>query len=143
MLKSTVRVKDHVVKTEIEIPFFDVDSMQIVWHGNYLKYFELARTALFKTMGLTPNTIQTMPYKWVVIESKCRHPSALKYGDVVVVEAQLIDVEYRIKVSYKIRNKADGKVAAKGYTVLATLDSKNNMLIETPPEVLALLTEKA
>ena len=28
--------------TIVEVPFFDVDSMRIVWHGHYLKYFEIA-----------------------------------------------------------------------------------------------------
>ncbi len=33
---------------EFEIPFFDVDSMEVTWHGHYIKYFELARCALLK-----------------------------------------------------------------------------------------------
>ena len=39
-------------EVEIEIPFHDVDSMKIVWHGNYAKYFEIARCALFESIGL-------------------------------------------------------------------------------------------
>ena len=36
------------VSTEIEVPFYDIDPMDIVWHGNYIKYFEVARCALLK-----------------------------------------------------------------------------------------------
>ncbi|MGH8486657.1 MAG: acyl-CoA thioesterase, partial [Pseudomonas sp.] len=34
------------VDTEILVPFFDVDSMLVVWHGHYVKYLEVARCAL-------------------------------------------------------------------------------------------------
>jgi len=38
-------------EVEIEVPFFDVDLMEIVWHGHYLKYFEVARCALLDKIG--------------------------------------------------------------------------------------------
>ena len=36
----------------LKVPYYDVDLMQIVWHGNYLKYFEVARQALFREYGV-------------------------------------------------------------------------------------------
>jgi len=40
-----------VAEVELTVEFFDVDSMQIVWHGNYLKYMERARCALLDKIG--------------------------------------------------------------------------------------------
>ncbi len=39
-------------EVRINVPFFDLDPMQIVWHGNYLNYFEIARAALFDHYGV-------------------------------------------------------------------------------------------
>jgi acyl-CoA thioester hydrolase len=38
-------------EVELEVPFFDLDPMNIVWHGNYVKYLEVARCALLETIG--------------------------------------------------------------------------------------------
>ena len=37
--------------TEILVPFFDVDTMNVVWHGHYVKYLEVARCALLDKIG--------------------------------------------------------------------------------------------
>lgn len=37
--------------TEILVPFFDVDTMNVVWHGHYVKYLEVARCALLDRIG--------------------------------------------------------------------------------------------
>lgn len=39
-------------EVKIRVPFFDLDPMQIVWHANYLNYFEVARAALFEGNGI-------------------------------------------------------------------------------------------
>ena len=38
-------------ETEVSAEFFDVDAMQVVWHGNYVKYLEIARCALLDKIG--------------------------------------------------------------------------------------------
>ena len=47
--------KEGVLQAEIElvVPFFDVDMMEVVWHGHYVKYFEEARCALLDKLGLS------------------------------------------------------------------------------------------
>ena len=40
-------------KKEIEVRFHEVDSLRIVWHGNFIKYFEIGREAFGKEFGLT------------------------------------------------------------------------------------------
>ena len=39
--------------TEILVPFFDVDTMNVVWHGHYIKYLEVARCALLDRSATT------------------------------------------------------------------------------------------
>lgn len=46
------QLKQHPISAEyvVEVPFFDLDPMHIVWHGNYVKYFEEARCQLLRTI---------------------------------------------------------------------------------------------
>ena len=56
----------HGVQLDIEVPFFDVDMMQVVWHGHYVKYLEQARRALFADLGCDYLAMQAwdMPGRW-------------------------------------------------------------------------------
>jgi len=64
----------------LEVPFHDVDMMGVVWHGHYYKYFELARTALFRKFQCDTNDLLVLGMVLPVIESRCRYLSPLTYG---------------------------------------------------------------
>ena len=53
--------------TELTVPFFDVDSMHIVWHGHYVKYLELARCAFLDALGYNYTTMREHGHGWPVV----------------------------------------------------------------------------
>lgn len=123
---------EHRIEIELEVPFHDVDALHVVWHGHYYKYFELARTALFRARRLDVPDMIELGYKMVVIESKCRHTFPLRYGDRFRVSAWFKEVEYRFNIQFEIKNLTADKRAAKGHTLMATLDPAGNLLLATP-----------
>ena len=124
------------VEVELEVPFHDVDMLQLVWHGHYYKYFEIARTALLRKRHLSAEQLVETGYLLVVIESKCRYPSPLRFGQRFRVGAVLADVDYRLKIDYQIWNLTEDRRAAYGHTVLATLNSEGTLLLRTPDALL-------
>jgi acyl-CoA thioester hydrolase len=120
---------------ELEVPFHDVDVMGVVWHGHYYKYLEHARTALFRRCDLDAGALIGPRYRFFVIESRCRHSFPLFYGDRMRVSAWLRDVRHRIYVAYEIRNLSRDRRSARGYTILATVDADQRLLMETPDEI--------
>ncbi|MCP4294867.1 MAG: acyl-CoA thioesterase [Proteobacteria bacterium] len=128
------------VEVEIKIPFHDVDSMQIVWHGNYIKYFEIARTELGNMLNYNMDQMGEAGIMWPVIDCRCRYIQALKYGDVIVVKATIAEIVHRFKVNYLINEKSTGKKIAKGSTTQAAVNIATNRLTETT--VLENLVEK-
>ena len=120
----------------IKVPFHDLDPVGIVWHGNYSKYFEIARTHLLRSKGLSAEQIVKTGYLLVVIESKCRYPAPLRFGQKFRVGAAFADVDYRLKIDYEIWNVTEDKRAAYGHTVLATLTSDGELLLRTPDALL-------
>ena len=120
------------VEVELEVPFHDVDGLHVVWHGHYYKYFEIARTALFRACKLDVPDMIELGYRMVVIESKCRHVFPLRYGDKFRVSAWFKEFEYRLHVAFEVWNLTADRRAAKGHTMLATLDAGGNLLLATP-----------
>jgi acyl-CoA thioester hydrolase len=120
---------------ELDIPFHDVDPLGVVWHGNYYKYMELARTALLRPRGLDRGELIGKRYRFYVIESRCRHSSPLRYGDRARVTAWVRDIRHRVLVQFEVTNLTEERRAARGMTALATVDAANNLLLETPDEI--------
>jgi acyl-CoA thioester hydrolase len=126
---------------ELEVPFHDVDGLGIVWHGNYFKYFEIARTRLLRSVGLDAGDIIGPRFRFLVVESHCRHTSALRYGDRVKVSAWFGDTRHRIRIVYEAVDLGTGRRAARGHTVLATTDLDGRLLLETPHGIVQRIGE--
>ena len=120
---------------EFGVPFHDVDLTGVVWHGHYYKYFELARSALLRACDLDDGAVLGHDYRLVVIESRCRHVSPLRYGDRVRVVASFAGVSHRIEIVYEIENLTAERVSARGVTILASLDARGRLLLKTPERI--------
>jgi len=59
--------------TEILVPFFDIDTMNVVWHGHYVKYLEVARCALLDKIGHNYTAMLEAGYAWPVIDMQLRY----------------------------------------------------------------------
>ena len=126
-------------EVELEVPFHDVDMLHVVWHGHYYKYFEVARTALLRKRGLSGDTLMSTGFRFVVIESKCRHVFPLRFGDRFRVGAKLTEIEYRLRIQFEIHNLSQDRRAAYGHTILATLDPEGQLMLGTPDAIRELL----
>lgn len=133
------RTRLHEVRVELEVPFHDVDALQIVWHGHYYKYLEIARTELLRSRSLDGPQLQQHQVGLLVIESHCRHASPLRYGDRVQVAAWFRDLKFRIMIDYEITNLTRNVRAARAHTALVTTTPDGIMHHRTPNSVLALL----
>ncbi|MET0389207.1 MAG: thioesterase family protein [Polyangiales bacterium] len=127
--------KPRRIELEHEVPFHDVDALRVVWHGHFYKYFELARTVLLRAHHLDVADLIELGYRFVVIESKCRHTFPLRYGDRFRVTAWLKDVEHRLNIAFEITNLSAGRRAARGHTIMATLDREGQLLLVTPQAI--------
>jgi acyl-CoA thioester hydrolase len=124
---------------EIEIPFHDVDMMEIAWHGHYAKYLEIARCAMLETIAYNVQHMKASGYAWPVIEMNTRYAAPLRFQQKIRVEATLVEVENRMKISYRIFDGESGKPLTKAYTVqVAVSIESGEMLFASPPA----LTEK-
>jgi len=126
---------EHAVSVDLEVPFHDVDALHIVWHGHYLKYFELARTFLMRSRGLDVAGVIALGFRQLVIESHIRHSFPLHYADKFRVHAWLGELNHKMTIEFLIWNLTHDRRCARGSTVLVTTDATGTLLLETPDAI--------
>lgn len=105
-----------VNKTSLRVRFSEVDSMQIVWHGEYVRYFEDGREAFGREFaGLGYMDIYASGYTAPIVELHLQYRKPLKVNDSAVVETRYIATEAaKVCFEYTIRSATDGEVVAEG-----------------------------
>lgn len=130
----------HHACVDIEVPFHDVDMMEIVWHGHYCKYLEIARCALLEGIDYNYPQMRDSGYAWPIIDLRLRYIKPARFGQVIRVEASLVEWENRLKIDYLILDKASGSRLTKGYSVQVAVDMQTmDMCFESPPVLFAKL----
>lgn len=125
---------------DIEVPFHDVDAMNVAWHGHYVKYFELARCVLLRRFDYDYPQMQASGYLWPIVECHLKYVRPALYGQNLQVEATLVEYENRIKIAYVIRDKTSGERLTKGYTTQVAVNAaRRELQFISPPIVLANL----
>ena len=121
----------------LKVPYYDVDLMQIVWHGNYLKYFEAARHALFKKYGADMQRyMEDTKYAFPVVRSTIKHIWPLRFDDEFTCMAVLKEARVRIVVDFEIKLVSNGKLCATGRTEqVAVRLPEMEMAFQIPEEV--------
>ncbi|WP_285405033.1 acyl-CoA thioesterase [Luteibacter sp. ME-Dv--P-043b] len=108
-----------VLGTQIElvVPFFDVDSMEVVWHGHYVKYLELARCALLDELGHNYVRMKETGFVWPIIDMQLRYAQAARFGQTLIARADLVEWQNRLKIHYTLSDAASGERLTRASTV--------------------------
>ncbi|MDO8288824.1 MAG: acyl-CoA thioesterase [Parvibaculum sp.] len=118
----------------LRIQFYDLDPMNIVWHGNYARFFEIGRSALLDKIGYNYRAMEASGFAWPVIDMHVRYYRSLELGQDLEIETGITEWENRLKFSYVIKSKVTGKRMTTGHTVHVALDMQSKeMKWETPP----------
>jgi len=123
-----------VTKTEIKVRFYEIDSMGILWHGHYVKYFEDGRENFGKEYDLGYFQVYEKGFMIPIVKVDCSFKKPIKYGDNVIVETTYVECKAaKIKFSYKIYNKETEMTYATGSSEQVFLDKNQQLYITIPP----------
>ncbi len=131
--------KDYEVK--LRVPFHDLDPLQIVWHGNYMKYFDMARFGLFKQAGLDLyEYFVNQQIVFPVTRFSSKHIIPLRYDDEFVCKATVVEAVYKIGISFEIRLTANGQLCTRGTSEqVAVKMPEMEMQFEIPSDITTAL----
>ena len=122
------------VEIELEVPFHDCDMMSVVWHGNYLRYFEVARCALLRSFDYDYMQMRDSGYIWPIIDTQIKYVGSARFEQRIKVRAQLVEWENRLKIDYLIRDAVSDARITRGYTVqVAVAMTTGEMQLVSPP----------
>ena len=128
--------------TEILVPFFDVDTMNVVWHGHYVKYLEVARCALLDKIGHNYDAMVASGYAWPVIDLQLRYVRGAVFGQKLNVRASLVEWENRLKINYLISDLATGERLTRAVSVQVAVDMSSREMQLASPKVFTDAVEK-
>lgn len=121
-------------EVELQVQFFDLDPMEIVWHGNYVKYLEIARCALLDRIDYNYEQMKASGYAWPVIDLHLRYVAPARFGQKIVLRAVIIEWENRLKIDYLITDAGSGRRLTRATSTQVAVDiATGEMCFVSPP----------
>ena len=111
-----------MMRHDIRVIFGDTDQMGVVYYANYLRYFEAARAAYWRSLGKTYRDIESWGIALPVVEAHCNYRSPAFYEDLVSVETRVSELRgASLRFAYRIYR--GGLLLADGTTRHAVVGS--------------------
>jgi len=126
-------------RTTCRVIYGDTDKMGFVYHANYFRWFEMARSEMFRYLGMPYKSIESKGIFLPLAEAHCEFNVPSQYDDVLVIETSLDPrVKAGIKFNYRILSEDGEKVLAKGYTKHACVN-RDGQVVRPPPFLLKVI----
>lgn len=119
--------------SDYEIPFFDVDSMDIMWHGHYVKYLEMARCAFLEEIHYTYDVMKHHGYGWPIVQLNLKYVKPAMFRQKVRVHLAVVEYESCLRIEYTIKDLNSGQTLTKGSTTQVAVEiASREMQLQTP-----------
>ncbi len=120
----------------IEVPFYDLDPMKVVWHGNYVKYFERVRCELLNKFNIGYVEMEKSGFMWPIVDLRPKYVDSERFGQKLKCTATIIEYMNCLKIAYTIICAETGKRLTKGYSVQVAVDIDNREMEMSSPKIL-------
>ena len=123
-------------KTEMKltVQFYDLDPMNVVWHGNYLKYLESARCDLLKKIGYDYDSMRADGFAYPVAKMDLKYVRPCKFNQVLRVETVVEELEPSLNIKYTIFDEESGEKVFSAKSMQICVDIRTGESIYSAPE---------
>lgn len=135
-MRKQARESRWFAEVEMQVQFYDLDPMEIVWHGRYVKYLEVARCALLDKIGYNYAEMKASGYAWPIIDMHLRYAGSATFGQTLKLRADIVEWENRLKIDYVISDAASGKRLNRASTTQVAVDMATREMCFVSPPVL-------
>ena len=119
---------------ELKVSFEDLDPMNIVWHGNYMRYMERARCDLLEKLHYTYSDMKTDGYAYPIAKMKVKFIKPAKIGDILTIKLGIVSIEPTLNIKYTIFNNTTGDKIFEGLTMQIGINIHTGESVYTPPK---------
>lgn len=121
---------------EITVPFYDVDAMQVAWHGHYVKYMEQARCQLLDLIDYNYYQMQASGFFWPIVDMRIKYIKPLTFEQKIMVKATIADIDYGLKIDFVFTDKQSGKKLTTAYTKQVAVNRETEEMCLLTPDIL-------
>lgn len=122
---------------DIKVYYFDTDSYGIVWHGTYVKWFEMGRIDYFTMLDEDLNALKAQGVQFPVVNLSVRYKAPAKFGDLLTVNTTIEKLtSYSIQFKHDIINKKDSKILVTGYSEVVSTNLEGKLLRKMPQNLI-------
>ncbi|WP_297985192.1 acyl-CoA thioesterase [uncultured Campylobacter sp.] len=119
---------------EFKAEFFDADPMGVMWHGNYVKYLEMARCRLLDELNFNYIKMQNRGFALPIIKMDLKYINPIYFNDDFIVEIRLVECDITLKFNYILLSK-DNQIIAKASTTQVAVTLNKETLYAIPDEL--------
>jgi acyl-CoA thioester hydrolase len=128
-------------RCELRTLYVDTDRSQVVYHANYLKYFEYGRASLMRHFNYPYKDIEASGYTYPIIKTELNYYSPLHYDDLMYIHTRPTSLELvKLQFDYLITRAADGEICCTGFTRHCAVNGKG-IPVEIDAKTVALWRE--
>jgi acyl-CoA thioester hydrolase len=106
---------------EVRVRYCETDAMGYLHHSNYISYFEIARTELFRAAGGDYRAMESRGFFLVVVKVECQYKRPARYDDVLAIQCRLTR-HSGAKLEHEYRVMRGSELIASGQSTLACVD---------------------
>lgn len=134
--KQYSEISDKALKSVVtaQVRFSEVDSMRVVWHGNYARYFEDGRESFGrKYPGIGYMDIYENGFTAPIVDLTIQFLCPLTINDTAIIETYYIpDPAARLRFEYIIRRGSDNRISVRGSSAQVFISTDGEMSLNTP-----------
>jgi len=125
--------KKLVNKIRTKVRFSEVDSMHIVWHGNYIKYLEDGREGFGNAFGLGYYDVYKYGLMTPIVKLEIEYKSVIRYGEEIIIETEYVPTKAaKINFRYKIYNAETNKLSLTAQSTQVFVNKDGDLQITNP-----------
>lgn len=121
---------------ELSPAFHDLDPMNVVWHGNYVKYLELARCALLAKFNYDYPQMKESGFMFPVVDMRLKYVAPAQFGQKLRIRAEITEWENRLRIDYLIRDAATGRKVNQAHTIQVAVSIETGEMQFVCPQVM-------
>jgi acyl-CoA thioester hydrolase len=126
----------------LRVRYGDTDQMGFAYYANYLRWFEVGRAEMLRSLGTSYHSVEQGGVWLPVLEARCRYHKPARYDDQVVIETGVIELRRAsVRFGYRVVREADGTLLAEGTTEHPFTDPSGRPM--RPPPFLTEMLSRA
>lgn len=119
-------IQPEVYETSLRVRYAETDQMGVVYHSNYIIWFEVGRVEMLRQLGFTYSEMEKQDgTHFPVVDIRCRFKAPARYDEIIAVRTQLLNArDSLLHFAYEVVRTADGVLLAEGETIHIVVDDQ-------------------